>query len=119
VRPAVRSGRPRVARTREQAARRPDRLRHQAQGLLVFALGLAVTSGSLRLLEALAPDASRAVELGVLTAANVVATLLRFVLYRAWVFRARTAPAGAAPPAAATGVPVEAPAHRSTEEVPR
>jgi putative flippase GtrA len=98
---------------------RPDRLRHQAQGLLVFALGLAVTSGSLRLLEALAPDASRAVELGVLTAANVVATLLRFVLYRAWVFRARTAPAGAAPPAAATGVPVEAPAHRSTEEVPR
>jgi putative flippase GtrA len=65
---------------------RPDRLRHQAQGLVVFAIGLGVTSGSLALLPAVAPQASRAVELLVLTVANVVATLLRFVLYRAWVF---------------------------------
>ncbi|HEX6888887.1 MAG TPA: bifunctional glycosyltransferase family 2/GtrA family protein [Candidatus Nanopelagicales bacterium] len=68
---------------------RPDRLRHPAQGLLVFALGLAVTSGSLALLEVVAPAASHGVELLVLTMANVVATLLRFALYRLWVFRSR------------------------------
>lgn len=68
---------------------RPDRLRHQAQGLVVFGLGLAVTSGSLLLLDALAPDASRTTELVVLTAANVLATLIRFLLYRAWVFGRR------------------------------
>ena len=37
----------------------------------------------------LAPDASRPVELVVLTAANVLATLIRFLLYRAWVFADR------------------------------
>jgi putative flippase GtrA len=66
-----------------------DRLRHQAQGLVVFGLGLLVTSGALLLLGALAPGAGRSVELVVLTVANVLATLLRFVLYRAWVFRSR------------------------------
>lgn len=78
---------------------RADRIRHQAQGLLVFLLGLAVTSGSLWLLGALAPTASRTVELVVLTAANVVATLLRFLLFRAWVFRGsrRRVPSRAAP----------------------
>jgi putative flippase GtrA len=72
----------------------PDRMRHQAQGLLVFALGLAITSGSLVLLQSITPDAPRGVELLVLTAANVLATLLRFVLYRVWVFgRHRSTPA--------------------------
>lgn len=67
---------------------RADRMRHQAQGLLVFLLGLTVTSGSLWLLHVVAPSAGRTVELLVLTAANVVATLMRFLLFRAWVFRA-------------------------------
>jgi putative flippase GtrA/glycosyltransferase involved in cell wall biosynthesis len=64
------------------------RLRHHAEGLAVYGLGLAVTSAALWLLHALVPDAATAVELTVLVAANAAATLLRFVLFRAWVFRA-------------------------------
>ncbi|BCB87472.1 bifunctional glycosyltransferase family 2/GtrA family protein [Phytohabitans suffuscus] len=60
--------------------------RHQAQGLVVFALGLGLTSGALAALSAVAPGAGRAVELTVLVAANLGATLLRFLLMRAWVF---------------------------------
>src|SRR4051794_7568363 len=62
---------------------------HQVQGLLVFGIGLALTSGSLAVLHAVAPGASRAAELLLLVAANAVATLLRFVLFRGWVFRPR------------------------------
>ncbi len=69
-------------------------LRHQAQGLAVFGLALGVTAGSLVLLHALAPSASRALELAVLVVANLAATVLRFVLLRGWVFRdRRSAPA--------------------------
>jgi putative flippase GtrA len=67
--------------------------RHQAQGLVVFAVGLGLTSGSLALLHALS-DPPTTVELGVLVVANLVATGVRFLLMRIWVFRAtRTAPA--------------------------
>jgi len=68
---------------------------HHAQGLAVFGLGLALTSGSLAALHAAAPDPSRTAELLLLVAANAVATLLRFVLFRGWVFRSRPAPAPA------------------------
>jgi putative flippase GtrA len=61
--------------------------RAQFQGLLVFGLGLALTSGSLALLQAADGDASRAAELLLLVVANALATLLRFVLFRGWVFR--------------------------------
>jgi putative flippase GtrA len=72
-------------------------LRHQVQGLAVFGLALGLTSGSLGLLHALDGRPAHAVELAVLTAANVVATILRFVLLRSWVFRSRrAAPEGAA-----------------------
>ncbi|WP_448625142.1 glycosyltransferase [Geodermatophilus sp. URMC 64] len=64
---------------------------HHAQGLVVFGLGLVLTSGSLAVLHAVAPGASRAAELLLLVAANAVATLLRFVLFRGWVFRPRPA----------------------------
>jgi putative flippase GtrA len=60
--------------------------RHQVQGLLVFALGLILTSGSLAALAGLAPGAPRAAEISVLVVANLAATLLRFVLFREWVF---------------------------------
>jgi putative flippase GtrA len=60
--------------------------RHQVQGLAVFALGLALTSGSLAVLSALSAHPARAVELSVLIAANLAATALRFVLLRQWVF---------------------------------
>ena len=65
---------------------------HHAQGLVVFGIGLALTSGSLAVLHAAAPGASRTAELALLVAANAAATLLRFVLFRGWVFRSsRTA----------------------------
>jgi putative flippase GtrA len=64
--------------------------RHQVQGLVVFALGLALTSGSLWLLAQLSAHPARLVELTVLVLANLVATLLRFVLLREWVFGRRT-----------------------------
>ncbi|MBY6362508.1 GtrA family protein [Rhodococcus corynebacterioides] len=54
-------------------------IRHYAQGLVVFALGLAVTSGSLFALHRWVPDPSRAVEVTVLVAANLVATIVRFI----------------------------------------
>jgi putative flippase GtrA len=67
--------------------------RHQLQGLLIFAVGLALSSGSLAVLSAVHASPSRPVELGVLMLANLLATVLRFVLLRGWVFKARSAPA--------------------------
>ncbi|RBY74882.1 glycosyltransferase family 2 protein [Geodermatophilus sp. TF02-6] len=64
---------------------------HHAQGLVVFGLGLALTGGSLAVLHAVAPAASRTAEVLLLVAANAAATLLRFVLFRGWVFRPRPA----------------------------
>jgi putative flippase GtrA len=69
--------------------------RHQLRGLVAFGVGLAVTSGSLLALRAIVAQPSRTAELVVLVGANLVATVVRFVLYRDWVFR--TYPA--APPA--------------------
>jgi putative flippase GtrA len=63
--------------------------RHQLQGLVVFGLGLALTSGALALLAAVATHPPRAVELVVLVLANLAATALRFVLLREWVFRSK------------------------------
>jgi len=68
-------------------------IRHQGQGLVVFALGWGLTSGSLGVLHAAAPGATRNTELAVLVVANLTATLLRFVLLRRWVFRQQTSPA--------------------------
>jgi len=70
-------------------------VRHQAEGLAVFVLGLAVSSGSLVLLHALVDRPATAVEVTVLAGANLTATVLRFVLLKSWVFhpgrRARAA----------------------------
>jgi putative flippase GtrA len=75
-------------------------VRHQGQGLAVFALAWALTAGSLALLHALASAAPRVAELLVLCVANLVATALRFVLLRGWVFRERTTTSPAPPPVA-------------------
>jgi putative flippase GtrA len=70
--------------------RGPDgRARSQVQGLLVLALGLGLTSGTLAGLHAWDDQPHRLTELGLLVLANAVATLLRFLLFRGWVFRAR------------------------------
>jgi putative flippase GtrA len=67
-------------------AGRAGAARAQLEGLAVFGLGYALTSGSLAGLEAVTTDAGRTAELGVLVAANLAAGLLRFLLLRGWVF---------------------------------
>jgi putative flippase GtrA len=66
---------------------------HQFQGLIVFGLGLALTTGALAALGAWAPGASQFVEMVVLVVANAAATVLRFVAFRSWIFRGRRSPA--------------------------
>jgi putative flippase GtrA len=68
-------------------AGRRHAVRHQLRGLIAFAAGLALTSGALAWLHAVAPDPGRGSEVFVLLAAGLAATLLRFGLYRSWVFR--------------------------------
>ena len=60
--------------------------RAQFEGLLVFASGMAITSGSLLALDALVASPAQVLELVVLVGANVAAGLLRFLLLRSWVF---------------------------------
>nr|WP_046282681.1 bifunctional glycosyltransferase family 2/GtrA family protein [Mycobacterium sp. UM_NZ2] len=64
---------------------RTNAARHQFHGLLVFGIGLALTSGSLAVLHAVS-EPSRAGEFTVLVLANLGATVVRFVLLRGWVF---------------------------------
>lgn len=59
--------------------------RHQFEGLVVFAVGLALTSGALAMLHNVT-DPPRPLELVVLVLANLAATVVRFVLLRGWVF---------------------------------
>jgi putative flippase GtrA len=61
-------------------------LRVHGQGLAVFALGVGVTSGALAVLSAAVAAPGLALQLAVLIAASTVATALRFVLFRRWIF---------------------------------
>ena len=73
---------------------RSNAARHQVKGLIAFGLGLALTSSSLAVLG----HAGRLTEICVLLAANLVATVIRFLLYRYWVFgRAERPPDAWAP----------------------
>ena len=67
-------------------------MRHHLQALLVFAVGLAATSGALAFLSAYWPDAGRTVDIAVLMCANSMVTLARFVAMRTWIFRRRPGP---------------------------
>jgi len=68
--------------------------RHQLRGLIAFGIGLAVTSGALAALHAITAQPGRAAEVAVLVLANLAATVVRFLLYRGWVFRgAKATPA--------------------------
>ncbi len=62
---------------------------HHVEGLIVFAVALAITSGSLAGLHAIAEHPGKVVETTVLVAANLIATAARFVLLRGWVFHPR------------------------------
>ena len=59
--------------------------RHQARGLVTFAICWSLTSASLWLLHAAATPPPM-VEIVVLTIANLVATVVRFLLFQTWVF---------------------------------
>jgi putative flippase GtrA len=66
--------------------------RHQIHALTAFAVGLAFTSVALATLHAVSPRPSRVAEVTVLLAASLLATAVRFTLYRSWVFRPKQAP---------------------------
>jgi putative flippase GtrA len=55
---------------------------HQALGLVLLAFGLAVTAGSLWLLEVTVADPTRLAEVAVLAAANLGVGLVRFLAFR-------------------------------------
>ena len=63
-------------------------VRHHGEGLMVFGLALAMTSSALAGLHTLGVT-NYPVELAVLMAANLLATVTRFVLLRGWVFHPR------------------------------
>jgi putative flippase GtrA len=63
-----------------------DAMKHQLQGLVAFGLALVLTGGALAILHALTTSPRRIVELAVLIAANLAATVLRFLLLRAWMY---------------------------------
>jgi putative flippase GtrA len=65
---------------------RPQAGRHQARGLLAFGTGLLLTSAALAWLHAVTAP-GRGLEVTVLVGASLLATLIKFVLYRNWVFR--------------------------------
>ena len=74
---------------------RSNAARHQVRGLIAVGIGLALTSGSLAMLGP--ARASRLAEVAVLIAANLAATVLRFLLYRYWVFGRPERPPDARP----------------------
>ncbi|MFF1906630.1 GtrA family protein [Kitasatospora sp. NPDC058218] len=64
-------------------------LRHQLQGAVAFVIGLGLSAGALALLDLAAPNASKTVEVAGLVAANGLATVVRFLLMKVWVFKAK------------------------------
>ncbi|HWG65249.1 MAG TPA: bifunctional glycosyltransferase family 2/GtrA family protein [Streptosporangiaceae bacterium] len=95
--------------------------RHQVRGLIAFGIGLAVTSGALAVLHAATAKPGRGAELAVLVAANLVATVVRFALYRQWVFggqadaRVRAVRAGLGSRSAPVSAAVAAPQMRAAD----
>jgi putative flippase GtrA len=65
-------------------------VRHHLRGALVFVLTLALTTGALAVLHGLDPSPGRAIELAVLVAASVTATITRYLALRTWVFTRAT-----------------------------
>ena len=60
--------------------------RHHVRGAVVFALTLALTNGALAVLHGLDATPARGIELAVLIAASLTATITRYVALRTWVF---------------------------------
>jgi putative flippase GtrA len=64
-------------------------LRQHAMGAGVYALTLGLTAGAMAVLRGLDPSAPRLLEVSVLIAASVCATVTRYVALRTWVFAQR------------------------------
>jgi putative flippase GtrA len=62
------------------------RWRHQLRGLVTFGIGWSLTAASLWLLHTAVTTPHQAVEVAVLTIANLAATVVRFSLFQTWVF---------------------------------
>jgi len=63
-----------------------NRWRHQLRGLVTFGIGWSLTAASMWLLHAGVAAPHQAVEITVLTIANLAATVVRFSLFQTWVF---------------------------------
>ena len=63
--------------------------RDHTGGLVALVIALTITTASLAALRAVSADPGRVVELVVLGCANLVATVTRFVLLRAWIYHPR------------------------------
>jgi glycosyltransferase involved in cell wall biosynthesis len=68
---------------------RGDLMRQHAMGAFVYVLTLGLTSGALAVLHGLDPGSGRALELVVLVAAGICATVTRYMALRSWVFAPR------------------------------
>jgi putative flippase GtrA len=81
---------------------------HQIQGVIAFGAGLMLTATALAAVHATVPQPSRIIELAALITANLAASVVRFVLYRSWVFRPRQVPPPRLPACPAPGASVPA-----------
>ncbi|MEY9962965.1 putative flippase GtrA [Streptacidiphilus sp. MAP12-16] len=63
-----------------------DALKHQVEGGIAFLIGLVLSTATLAVVKAAAPGASHLAELAALVGANALATVVRFLLMRVWVF---------------------------------
>ncbi|WP_344278987.1 GtrA family protein [Amycolatopsis albidoflavus] len=59
------------------------------EGFLIFCAGLALTSGALAVVDNVGSPGFRLAELGLLAAAKLSGGILRFALFRVWVFHPR------------------------------
>jgi glycosyltransferase involved in cell wall biosynthesis len=65
---------------------------HHVRGAAVFVLTVGLTTGALAVLRGVDPSPARWIELAVLIAASLVATVTRYVALRTWVFARRHRP---------------------------
>ena len=72
-------------------------VRHHVRGAVVFVLTVMLTTGALAVLHGLDSAPARWLELAVLVAASLTATITRYVALRTWVFARRQRAAGGVP----------------------
>ena len=72
---------------------RASMMRDQVAGLGAFAIALVIMTGAVIALAVLVPRAARPLEIAVIVAANVLATVVRFLVLRAAIAPDRTSPA--------------------------